>query len=145
MTGQKFRHQHRVTYAECTLGNHIYYARYLDLLEETRGEFFRALGEPLLKWQKADTLFPVVECRLRYKAAARYDDLLGIELWVSDLDRVRLGFSHRVVNGAGAEILLASTLHACTSVGEKLRRIPTELTEKLAPFLHITEADSTPH
>jgi len=64
---------------------------------------------------------------------------------VSDLDRVRLGFSHRVVNGAGAEILLASTLHACTSVGEKLRRIPTELTEKLAPFLHITEADSTPH
>ena len=138
MAGQKFRHQHRVTYAECTLGNHVYYAKYLELLEETRGEFFRTLGEPLLKWQEADTIFPVVECRLRYKAAARYDDLLDIELWVTDLDRVRLGFSHRIVNGAGAEILLASTLHACTSLGEKLRRIPTELTEKLAPYLHIT-------
>jgi len=145
MAGQKFRHQHRVTYAECTLGNHIYYGRYLDLLEETRGEFFRHLEEPLLKWQEADTIFPVVECRLRYKAAARYDDLLDIELWVTDLDRVRLGFSHRIVNQSGAEILLASTLHACTSITEKPRRIPTELAEKLAAYVHITEAESTPH
>jgi len=28
-----FVHTHRVTYAECTVGNHIYHARYLDLLE----------------------------------------------------------------------------------------------------------------
>jgi len=143
MAGQKFRHQHRVTYAECTLGNHIYYARYLDLLEETRGEFFRALGEPLLKWQEADTIFPVVECHLRYKAAARYDDLLDIELWVSDLDRVRLGFSHRIVNGAGAELLLASTLHACTSVGEKLQRLPEQLVQKLKPFKAVATMEET--
>src|SRR5438445_13536750 len=103
MAGQIFRHQHRVTYAECTLGNHVYYAKYLELLEEARGEFFRNSGEPLLKWQEADTIFPVIDCRLRYKAAARYDDLLDIELWVSDLDRVRLSFSYRITNTTGAE------------------------------------------
>jgi len=138
MAGQKFRHHHRVTYAECTLGNHIYYARYLDLLEETRGEFFRSLGEPLLKWQEAEIIFPVIECRLRYKAAARYDDLLNIELWVTDQDRVRVGFAHRIVNQSGTEILIGSTLHACTSIAEKPKRIPTELAEKLAPYLPIT-------
>ncbi|PYX67348.1 MAG: thioesterase, partial [Acidobacteria bacterium] len=74
----------------------------------------------------------------RYKAAARYDDLLNIELWVTDLDRVRVGFSHRIVNQSGTEILVGSTLHACTSIAEKPKRIPTELTEKLAPYLHIT-------
>jgi acyl-CoA thioester hydrolase len=113
------------------VGNHIYYARYLDLLEEARGEFFRHLGEPLLKWQEADTVFPVVECRLRYKSAARYDDVLDIEVWLSELERVRLNFSYRMLNQAGAEILVASTLHACASIDEKLKRVPAELADKL--------------
>jgi len=43
-----FRHIYRVVYADCTLGNHIYYSRYLDILEAARGEFFRHLGVPLL-------------------------------------------------------------------------------------------------
>jgi len=136
VSDQIFRHQHRVTYSECTLGNHIYYARYLDLLEEARGEFCRHLGEPLAKWQQADTIFPVVECRLRYKGAARYDDLLTIEVWVSELERVRLELSHRIMNETGTEILRALTVHACTSVNDKLKRIPEELAAKLQPYLH---------
>ena len=32
-TRASFRYVHRVTYAECTVGNHIYHSRYLDLLE----------------------------------------------------------------------------------------------------------------
>jgi acyl-CoA thioester hydrolase len=135
VTAQTFRHQHRVTYAECTVGNHIYYARYLDLLEEARGEFFRKLDEPLLKWQEADTIFPVVECRLRYRGAARYDDLLTIELWIDELERVRLSFSYRIVNEKGAVILAAWTLHACSSLEDKLKRIPTELSDKLKPYV----------
>src|SRR5687767_8070594 len=56
-----FRHTHRVTYAECTVGNHIYYARYLNLLEEARGEFVRHMGLSLLALQEQDTIFPAVE------------------------------------------------------------------------------------
>ncbi|EEF57182.1 hypothetical protein Cflav_PD0189, partial [Pedosphaera parvula Ellin514] len=41
MAGQLYRHSYRVTYADCTVGNHIYYSRYLNLLEAARGEFFR--------------------------------------------------------------------------------------------------------
>src|SRR6185436_3220392 len=98
MTAQVFRHQHRVTYAECTLGNHVYYARYLDLLEEARGEFFRHLGAPFSRWQEEDTIFPVIECRLRYKEAARYDDVLTTEVWLMTVERVRLTFAYRIVN-----------------------------------------------
>ena len=71
-----FRYSHRVTYAECTVGNHVYHARYLDLLEAARGEFFRGLGFPFLGLQEQDTVFPVIECQLRYKAPARYDERL---------------------------------------------------------------------
>ena len=99
------------------------------------------MGEPLLKWQEADTIFPVVECRLRYRAAARYDDILTVELWLGELERVRLNFSYRILNEKGAAILAASTVHACSSLGDKLTRIPTELADKLKPYVQAEKAE----
>src|SRR5689334_3561132 len=66
VSAKTFRYKHRVTYAECTLGNHVYYARYLDLLEAARNEVFRELGVTLLELQEQDTIFPAVECHLKY-------------------------------------------------------------------------------
>jgi len=78
VSGRVFRHIYRVVYADCTVGNHIYYSRYLDILEAARGEFFRELGVTLLELQGKDTIFPVVECHLRYKFPARYDEVLTV-------------------------------------------------------------------
>ena len=93
MSGNIFRWDHRVTYSDCTVGNHVYYSRYLDILEAARGEFFRRLGQPFLLWQERDTIFPVVDCRLRYKGAARYDEVLTVELWLTEAEKVRLTVS----------------------------------------------------
>src|SRR5205085_10858458 len=95
-----FQHSHRVTYAECTVGNHIYYARYLDLLEAARGEFFRHIGQTLCQLQAEDIIFPVIECRLRYKSPARYDDVLTVEISPSAAQGVRLNFANRILNQA---------------------------------------------
>lgn len=135
MSGRVFRHEQRVPYALCTLGNHVYYSRYLDLLEVARGEFFRHLGQTLLTWQERDTLLPVIECRLRYKGAARYDDLLTVELWLTAAGRVRLNFAYRILNSDQALLVEAETLHVCTSVRDKLQRLPDELSVALQPFL----------
>jgi acyl-CoA thioester hydrolase len=135
MSAPGFRHVHRVTYADCTVGNHIYYSRYLDLLEAARGEFFRQLGTTLLEWQARDTLFPVVECRLRYKAPARYDDVLTIEVWPVTAERIRLNFAYRISNQIESLILEGETLHVCTGLNEKPRRLPEDLVEKLLPYL----------
>jgi len=113
MSALVFRHTHRVTYAECTVGDHIYYARYLDLLEAARGEFFRQLGVTFLEWQVRDTTFPVIECRLRYKSPARYDDVLAIEARVTAAEKVRLNFGRRILNQNNSLILEAETFHAC--------------------------------
>ncbi len=130
-----FRHAHRVTYAECTVGNHVYYARYLDLLEAARGEFFRHLGAPFLQWQQQGVIFPVVECRMRFKSPARYDDLLTVELWPSAVETVRLNFGYRVVNQTDVLVLEAETFHACAGLNEKPRRLPEELARLLQPWL----------
>jgi len=130
-----FRHTHRVSYAECTVGNHIYHSRYLDLLEAARGEFLRSLGSPVLHWQENDSIFPVVEAHLRYKAPARYDDLLAIEVWPTFIEKVRVNFAHRVLNQHGKLILEAETFHVCTTLEDKPKRVPAELMEKMKPFV----------
>ncbi len=130
-----FRHPHRVSYADCTVGNHVYHSRYLDWLEMARGEFIRSLGATVREWQERDVIFPVIEARLRYKFPARYDDLLTIEVWPSAVERVRLNFGHRILNQDGKLILEAETFHACTGANEKPKRLPEELAEKLHPHM----------
>ena len=131
-----FRHPHRVSYAECTVGNHVYHSRYLDWLEAARGEFIRSLGATVLQWQERDIIFPVIEARLRYKSPARYDDWLTIEVWPAAIERVRLNFAHRIINQDGKLILEAETFHVCAGVNEKPKRLPVELADKLKPHLN---------
>jgi acyl-CoA thioester hydrolase len=135
MSASGFHSFHRVTYADCTVGNHIYYGRYLELLEAARGEFFRHLGITFLQWQERDVIFPVVECHLRYLAPARYDDILRIIVRPTTATGVRLNFAHRVQTEAGTAILEGETLHVCTAVAGKPKRLPPELLAKLAPHL----------
>jgi acyl-CoA thioester hydrolase len=130
-----FQHTHRVTFAECTVGNHVYHSRYLDLLEAARGGFFRHLGTSFQQWQERDALFPVIECRVRFKAMARYDEVLTIELWPALVARARLNFAARISNQAGALIAEAETFHACTGLDSKPKRLPEELAAKLQPYL----------
>ena len=130
-----FQHQHRVSYAECTVGNHVYHARYLDFLEAARGEFLRALGAPVQFWQEQDTIFPVIEARLRYQYPARYDDLLAIEVWPTLVEGVRLNFAHRICRPEGKLLLEAETFHCCTTRAEKPRRLPPELAARLRTLI----------
>ena len=109
------------------MGNHIYYARYLELLEAARGEFFRHLGTTFLQWQERDTLFPVIEAHQRYLSPARYDEVLRIELWIKQAKGLRLTFAYRITNPAGATVLEAETIHACTSISGRPKRLPKEL------------------
>ena len=136
MSEKVFQHTHRVTYAECTVGNHIYYARYLDLLEAARGEFFRALETPLLQLQNEDAIFPVLESHLRYKSPARYDDVLTIEIGLTKLQGVRLNFAYRVLNQNSLLVLEGETFHVCTNRNEKPKRLPPEIVKRLQPYLN---------
>lgn len=134
---EPFRYLHRVSYAECTVGNHIYHSRYLDLLEAARGEFLRSLGTTVLALQEADYIFPVIEARLRYKAPARYDDLLTIEVAPTLVEKIRLNFAHRVLNQDGKLLLEAETFHCCTSRDDKPKRLPAEMVGKMMPLIRV--------
>ena len=119
------------------MGNHVYYARHLDWLEEARGEFFRELGTSFAALQQQEIIFPVVECRLRYKSPARYDDVLSIEVWPTNLERVRLNFGYRITDAAGKVVLEAETWHACSGLDERPKRLPESLRAMLSARLPV--------
>ena len=123
-----FVYSHRVTYSECTVGNHVYYGRYLEILEAARGEFFRDLGTTFQQYQEDGFIFPVIELRLQYRGPARYDDVLGVEVWFTMAKGVRLNFGHRITNQDGKAVLSGETWHVCTGLDEKPKRLPEALT-----------------
>ncbi len=120
-----------MVYADCTLGNHIYYARYLHLLEAARGEYFRSLGKTFAAWQEDGFIFPVIEVQLRYKSPARYDELLQIEVIPIRADGIRLTFGYRILGPDGVLKVEGETHHVCTSLHEKPRRLPADLKQAL--------------
>ena len=129
-----FKLQMRIAYREVTVGNHVYYARYLDLLEIARNEAFRQLGHSLLALQGRGLIFPVVECNLKYHGAARYDDLVEIETTLVDLRKVQFTMDYRVIRETET-LLTATTRHAATDLDGQPVRIPSELLAALEPHV----------
>jgi len=84
-------------------------------------------------------VFPVIECSLRYKAPARYDDRLEIYVWVTEVAGVRLDFSCRILNQAEQLLVEGTTRHVCTGIAGKPKRLPNDLIEALRPHLRIVE------
>lgn len=132
-TAQIFEHHLRVPASDCTVGNHVYYARYLDWLEAARNEFFRAIGHPLSKLVADGVMLPAVEARLDFRGAARFDERVVVRLWVQEISRIRITFASDIVNADNGKTLVrATTVHACTNLADKPTRFPPALAQALA-------------
>ena len=72
----------RVAASDCTVGNHVYYSRYLDWLEAARNELLRGLGHPFVALIEGGVLLPAIEARLQYRGAARFEDRVVVKMWI---------------------------------------------------------------
>ncbi len=129
-----YSHLHRVTYGDCTNGNHVYYGRYPYLLEEVRGEFFRYLGVSFNDYNKQGYLFPVSEIKLKYFAPAEYDDELTIECHITICKGARLGFGYRIKKSSSL-VLEGETLHGCTDADSNVKRLPQNFKDYLQLYI----------
>jgi acyl-CoA thioester hydrolase len=110
----------RVRYAETDQMNVVYYANYLVWFEIGRVEFLRTLGFDYKAMEVEHAcILPVVEATCRYRAPARYDDIIQIEASPTLLRRSVLKFGYRISRkeADGGTTLLAEgeTVHVvCT-------------------------------
>lgn len=73
-----------------------YHANYLNWFEVTRTEFIRSLGLSYRDMEANGLLLPVVEANCRYLKPALYDDVLQIELRLTELGAASLRFAYDI-------------------------------------------------
>ena len=118
----------RVLYGDTDAGGVVYYANYLRYFEQGRTELMREHVMPYSLLEEQGVIMPVVECQVRYKASAKYDDNLVIETTVGLVKPVSCRFDYRIIReGDGKVLVLGHTVNAAVDRNGKLVRFSKEL------------------
>ncbi|HEA84254.1 MAG TPA: acyl-CoA thioesterase [Thermodesulfobacterium geofontis] len=88
---------YRVIYGDTDCGNVMYYGNYLRLFEIGRTELIRSTG---LSYKEIEEekgiILPVVEVFAKYRAPAKYDDLLTIKTSLKELKTHKIVFEYKI-------------------------------------------------
>lgn len=119
----------RVKYADTDQMAVVYYANYFVWLEIARTEFLRSLGVDYKSIEEKKGLsLPVVEAYCKYRAPARYDDVVLIKTKASQVKSSTLRFDYNIFNKASGELLAeAYTTHVFIDKDRKPVRLPEEI------------------
>ncbi|HEX4575206.1 MAG TPA: thioesterase family protein [Gemmatimonadales bacterium] len=124
----------RVNYSETDQMGVVYHANYLIWFDRARTELMRETGVTYKELESQGVFLAVSEVNVRYRAAARYDDLVRVRCWVRDLASRRVTFGY-AVNEVETGTLLATGETALVSLTHQhtLTRIPEHVVDLLHP------------
>jgi len=125
-----FQHDFRVRYAETDRMGVSYYAHYFVWFEMGRAEYFRSLEVAYGQYEEKGIFLPVVEAFARYFQSTTYDDLLTIQVAVSELGKTSMKFVYRILNQAKQKVAEGHTVHAFVDRSRKPIRVPEEIRGK---------------
>lgn len=132
--GERFRHQLRVRYGECDPQGVVFNAHYLAYLDTNINELLRAALGSYQAMLDRDVDIVVAEAQLRFRAPARFEDQLTLEIAVSHLGNTSITTTHRISRDGDllADGLLRHVMVDRQTLGKTA--IPDWLREKLAPW-----------
>ena len=110
----------------------VYYGNYATYLEQGRTEWLRDMGFSY-RWMEDNGIhLPVVELNIKYKAPARYDDVLTITTNLKKIPTYRIDFIYKIHNQEGQLLLTGETsLVFVNNITNKLQKAPDYLVNKL--------------
>ncbi|HEY0866759.1 MAG TPA: thioesterase family protein [Fimbriimonas sp.] len=120
----------RVRYGETDQMGHAYYANYLFWFEQARGAWCRDRGFTYAQMEERGYYLPVVEAHVRYKGEVRYDDLIVVRVWVSQVKRSSIRFDYEVVCRERV-VTEGHTWHVLMGSSRRAVSIPPEIREWL--------------
>jgi acyl-CoA thioester hydrolase len=125
----------RVNYSETDQMGVVYHANYLIWFDRARTELMRDTGLSYKELEQQGVYLAVAEVNVRYRAPARYDDLVHVRCWVRELASRRVTFGYAVERAATGE-LLATGQTALVSLTHQhtITRIPAHVLDLLRPI-----------
>lgn len=119
-------HRLQVRFAETDLMGVVHHGSYFTYFEAARVDWLHKRGVSYESWVRHGIHLPVVEAKARYKAAAKFDEILDVETTMADLTRVTVRFRYRILR-EDTLVCEAETLLACVGESMKLQRIPQDV------------------
>ena len=116
----------RVRYAETDQMGVVYHTNFAIWFEIGRVEFLRELGFTYRDMEAKDNCYiAVVELRCRYKAPARYDDLILVRTRLKHLRASLINFGYEIVREDDGTLLAeGETVHIITDAQMQKRELP---------------------
>jgi len=116
----------RVRYAETDQMGVVYHSNYFIWFEVGRVELLRQLGFAYREMEReAECLIAVADARCRYKAPARYDDLVLVRTHLKNVRESLIHFGYQAVREADGTLLAeGETTHIVTDRELKRRELP---------------------
>jgi acyl-CoA thioester hydrolase len=119
----------RVRYPETDAMGVVHHSRYFQYFEMGRIELLRADGLSYAEMEMAGILFVVAKVECKYKAPARYDEVLTLTTKVARRTHVRIDHVYTLKRGTTL-IAEGATTIACVDRQGQLREIPNEMVKK---------------
>ena len=119
-------HQVRVIYGDTDLSGAVYYGNYLRWFESARAALVRERGLSGRHLAELGVSFPVAEAFCKYRRPTFYEDLLEVEIQVTELGQASVRFAYHIRRD-GELIAEGYTVHACVDARGKPVRLPEPL------------------
>ncbi len=123
-------HEIRIIFGDTDQMGVVYYANYLRFFEGARAAYWRSLGKSYKDLESWGIALPVVEAHCNYKRPAFYEDVLVVEVDVSELRSASVRFRY-LVRRAATLVAEGYTRHAVVGTDGRPRRVPHELRASL--------------
>jgi len=117
----------RVRYCETDAMGFLHHANFLSYFEMGRTELFRAQGGDYRKMEEGGHFFVVVELNVKYRAPARFDDLLTLRTRLVRVTPAKLIHDYRLTRDDGTLLAEAESVIACVDRGGRVQRMTREL------------------
>jgi acyl-CoA thioester hydrolase len=114
-----------VRFAETDAAGIVHYAQYLAYFEAGRADALRSAGVSSEMIASCSLHARLLEAVMRYRAPARFDDLLDIYAWVVEASDSRFRFAYEIQRGPDQVVIATGeTQHEWTDPNQSPHGVP---------------------
>lgn len=122
----------KVRFVETDAMGVVHHSNYFRWFEMGRVEFLRQAGITLTELIAAGIVFPITDVSCKYRASARFDDVILIETQPDEITAVKMVFNYKIVRESDGLLLATGrTQNVFTNSSGKIIRLPERYCVKL--------------
>ncbi|MFI3306338.1 MAG: thioesterase family protein [Rikenellaceae bacterium] len=129
----------RVWYVDTDQMGIVHHSNYVKYYEAARSDLMRDLGVSYAEMERRGVMMPILEVHSIYKASARFDEVIRVEISLEQLPMARINFLYTIYGESGTLLNTGSTvlgfMHSDT-------RRPTRAPKWFVEMLESAAADS---